>query len=133
MPTFVDQSSGTSTAVPVPRALTLAEIKDYIDWFAQAAANAVHGAGFDGVELHAANGYLLDQFLQDGTNQRTDEYGGGIQGRTKFLLDVLEAVIDKVGEERVGVRLSPWNKWQGQPLSHSVYYYAYFPQRYGDG
>jgi len=114
MPTFVDQSSRTSTPVPVPRALTIAEIKDYIEWFAQAAANAVHGAGFDGVELHAANGYILDQFLQDGTNQRTDEYGGGIQGRTKFLLDVLEAVIEQVGEERVAVRLSPWNKWQGQ-------------------
>jgi len=66
-------------------------------------------AGFDGVEIHAANGYLIDQFLRDGSNQRHDQYGGSIENRTRFLLEVTTAVIEKIGADRVGVRISPVN------------------------
>jgi N-ethylmaleimide reductase len=91
-----------------PRALSVAEIAGIVDDFARAAANA-KAAGFDGVELHGANGYLIDQFLRDGTNQRRDAYGGSVLNRTRFLVDVTEAVAGAIGAERVGVRLSPVN------------------------
>jgi N-ethylmaleimide reductase len=90
-----------------PRALTLEEIwqlkADYVH-----AAEQAKAAGFDGVELHAANGYLLDQFLQDRTNQRTDAYGGSIANRCKLVLEILEAIIPVWGSGRVGIRLSPY-------------------------
>lgn len=92
---------------PVPRALETAEIAGIVRDFAEAAKRAVFDAGFDGVEIHAANGYLIDQFLRDGTNKRTDAYGGSIENRARFLLDVTEAVVDAIGAERTGVRLSP--------------------------
>ena len=85
----------------------MAEIKQYVAWYGTAAHNAVHGAGFDGVEIHAANAYLLDQFLRDSTNQRTDRYGGTIENRTRFPLEVAEAVVGVWGGDRVGIRLSP--------------------------
>ncbi|MEQ9400050.1 MAG: alkene reductase [Longimicrobiales bacterium] len=91
-----------------PRALVTDEVGDVVQQFARAAANA-RRAGFDGVELHAANGYLIDQFLRDGTNRRTDRYGGSQAARRTFLLEVVEAVAEEVGPERVGVRLSPAN------------------------
>jgi N-ethylmaleimide reductase len=89
-----------------PHALTLSEIKETIQQYGRAAQNAKE-AGFDGVEIHGANGYLIDQFLQDGTNQRTDEYGGSVENRVRFLEEVTRAVIAVWGPERVGVRLSP--------------------------
>ena len=89
-----------------PRALETSEIPEIVEQYRQGAENAL-AAGFDGVEIHAANGYLLDQFLRDGTNQRTDEYGGSLENRTRFLLEVTEAVTGVWGAERVGVRLSP--------------------------
>lgn len=92
--------------VSEPRALELDEIKDIIDDFRKASANAI-AAGFDGVEIHGANGYLLEQFLKDGANQRTDEYGGSIENRARLLLDVVAAVKDEIGAERTGVRISP--------------------------
>lgn len=92
--------------VSEPRALELDEIKGIIDDFRQASANAI-AAGFDGVEIHGANGYLLEQFLKDGANQRTDEYGGSIENRARLLLDVVAAVKDEIGAERTGVRISP--------------------------
>lgn len=91
-----------------PRALELSEIAGVIDDYRQAAANA-KTAGFDGVEIHAANGYLIDQFLRDKTNRRTDAYGGSIPNRARFLLEVAEALIGVWGPERVGVRVSPLN------------------------
>lgn len=91
-----------------PRALTLSEIGDIATQFATATANA-REAGFDGVEIHAANGYLIDQFLRDGTNRRTDAYGGSIANRTRFLLEVTRAVADAWAPERVGMHLSPLN------------------------
>lgn len=89
-----------------PRALETGEIPALVAGYAQAARNAVH-AGFDGVEVHAGNGYLLDQFLRSSTNQRTDAYGGSIENRARLLLEVLEAVCKAVGSDRTGLRLSP--------------------------
>jgi len=91
-----------------PRALETAEIPGIIGQYRRAAENALM-TGFDGIEVHAANGYLLDQFLRDGTNFRTDGYGGPVKNRSRLLMEVLEAVIGIWGRERVGVRLSPVN------------------------
>jgi N-ethylmaleimide reductase len=90
----------------VPRALDLGEIPDVVADFRLAAENAKR-AGFDGVEIHGANGYLIDQFLRDGTNTRTDAYGGSVEHRARFLKEVVESVIEVFGASRVGVRLSP--------------------------
>ncbi|PLZ88564.1 alkene reductase [Fischerella muscicola CCMEE 5323] len=89
-----------------PRALETWEIPEIVEQYRQGAANAL-AAGFDGVEIHAANGYLIDQFLRDGTNQRTDNYGGSIENRVRLLLEVTQAVISVWDSKRVGVRLSP--------------------------
>ncbi len=89
-----------------PRALEMEEIPGIVDQFARAAVNA-KAAGFDGAEIHAANGYLLDQFLRDGTNKRTDQYGGSAENRARLLLEVTAAVCEVLGVARVGVRISP--------------------------
>jgi N-ethylmaleimide reductase len=89
-----------------PRALELDEIAGIVDQYRQAAKNAQE-AGFDGVEVHGANGYLLDQFLRDGSNHRADAYGGSVENRARLLLEVTQAVVDVWGADRVGVRLSP--------------------------
>lgn len=91
----------------VPYPLTLEEIPGVVDQYVTATRNA-KAAGFDGVEIHAANGYLIDQFLRDGTNQRTDQYGGLIANRARFLLEITEAVVTEWSCDRVGVRLSPY-------------------------
>jgi N-ethylmaleimide reductase len=101
--TFV---GGTFADVSEPRALELAEIPDIIDDFKRGAANAL-AAGFDGVEIHGANGYLLDQFAKDGTNTRTDAYGGSIENRAKLMLEVSKAVAAIAGPDRTGIRISP--------------------------
>ncbi|MGM0585693.1 MAG: alkene reductase [Pseudomonadota bacterium] len=93
---------------PEPRALDLSEIPGVVEAYAQAARNA-KAAGFDGVELHAANGYLIDQFLQDGSNKRTDAYGGPIENRARLLFECLEAITEVWGPEGAGIRLSPSN------------------------
>ncbi len=92
--------------VSEPRALELNEIPELIETYRKAAANAIE-AGFDGVEVHAANGYLLDQFLRDKSNHRTDAYGGSIENRTRLVFEVVEAVAGQIGGGRTGVRLSP--------------------------
>ncbi|MBN1006029.1 alkene reductase [Amphritea pacifica] len=89
-----------------PRALTLDEIKEIVEAFRQGAANA-RAAGFDGVHIHGANGYLLDQFLQDKTNLRNDEYGGSLENRARLMLEVTDACIDVWGKDRVAVHLAP--------------------------
>lgn len=89
-----------------PRALELNELPAIVNDFRQAAANAM-AAGFDGVEIHGANGYLLEQFIKDGANQRTDAYGGSIENRARLLLEVTAAVVQEIGAERTGVRISP--------------------------
>ena len=91
---------------PVPRELSIEEIPGIVASFAQATSNA-RSAGFDGVELHGANGYLQDQFLQDGSNRRSDAYGGSIENRARLMLETAEAMIEAWSPERVGVRLSP--------------------------
>jgi N-ethylmaleimide reductase len=101
--TFVN---GTFTEISEPRALERSEIPGIIDAFRRAAANA-NEAGFDGVELHGANGYLLDQFAKDGANKRTDAYGGSIENRARLLLEVSQAVVAEAGAERTGIRISP--------------------------
>jgi N-ethylmaleimide reductase len=93
-----------------PHALTLAELPGLVEDYATAAQRA-KAAGFDGVEIHAANGYLLDQFLRDSTNHREDEYGGNIANRMRLLLEIIEATIAIWGNHRVGVRLSPENSF----------------------
>ncbi len=90
-----------------PRALSLGEIAEVVEDYQQAAVNALE-AGFDGVEIHAANGYLIDQFLQDRTNHRSDRYGGSYSNRARFLLDVTDVIVSVWGTKRVGVRLSPF-------------------------
>ncbi len=99
-------ANGEMTDPVTPRALTIDEIPDIINQYRNGARNA-HGAGFDGVEIHSANGYRLDQFLQDGTNQRADSYGGPVENRARLLLQVVHAVTEVFGANRVGVRLSP--------------------------
>jgi N-ethylmaleimide reductase len=91
---------------PVPRALTAHEVADEVHAFADAARRAAR-AGFDGIELHGANGYLIQQFLSTSANQRTDAYGGSIAGRIRFAVEAAEAAADAIGPERVGIRLSP--------------------------
>ena len=122
-----------STATRVPRPLTIpgasavfsnapdcsslthvayAEIKEYVDTFTTAARNAIR-AGFDGVELHGANGYLIDQFLQDVSNKRTDVYGGSIENRARFALEIINSVAGAIGAHKTALRLSPWGDVQG--------------------
>src|SRR5258707_11828663 len=90
----------------MPRALALEQIPGIVEEFRAGAERALH-ASFDGVEIHGANGYLPDQFLQDGTNKRTDEYGGLIENRARFLLEITQAAISVWGADRVGVRIAP--------------------------
>ncbi|CAN5503490.1 alkene reductase [soil metagenome] len=99
VPTFVETST--------PRALDAGELPGIVHTYAAAARNAVETAGFDGVEIHGANGYLLDQFLKTGSNQRTDDYGGSIENRARLLLEVTRAVVDAIGGGKTGIRLSP--------------------------
>lgn len=99
VPTFVETSE--------PRALKAEELPGIVHTYQAAARNAVETAGFDGVEIHGANGYLLDQFLKDGSNKRTDDYGGSIENRARLLLEVTRAVTGAVGGSRTGIRLSP--------------------------
>ncbi|KAL5065804.1 hypothetical protein RYX36_027541 [Vicia faba] len=89
-----------------PRALTTSEIPEIVEHYRQSAINAVR-AGFDGIEVHGAHGYLIDQFLKDGINDRTDKYGGSLENRCRFLIQVVRAVVSAIGPERVGVRISP--------------------------
>ncbi|VDB93777.1 unnamed protein product [Peniophora sp. CBMAI 1063] len=94
-----------------PRPLTVEEIKEYVQLYAQAAKNSLQ-AGFDGVEIHSSNGYLLDQFIQTNSNKRSDEYGGSIENRLRFVSEVVQAITAVVGDERTGIRLSPWSPFQ---------------------
>jgi len=110
-----------------PRALETSEIPGIVEQYRQGAANAL-AAGFDGVEIHAANGYLIDQFLRDGTNQRTDEYGGAIENRARLLLEVTEAVTSVWDSQRVGVRLSPSGTFNDIRDSHPLETFGYVAQ-----
>ncbi|KZP11541.1 FMN-linked oxidoreductase [Athelia psychrophila] len=104
----------------VPRALTAEEIEEFISLYVTAVSNAVHKAGFDGVEIHGASGYLVDQFLQDVSNTRTDNYGGSVENRSRFALEVIKAIVAAVGEKKTALRLSPWSTAQGMGMSNPV-------------
>ncbi|MGI2031620.1 alkene reductase [Rhizobium panacihumi] len=117
--------SGAFVETSEPRALELSEIPGIVDDFRKGARAAIE-AGFDGVEIHGANGYLIDQFLKTGANQRTDDYGGSIENRTRFLLEIVDAVVSEIGGGRTGLRLSPVTpannitEQDPQPLFHHV-------------
>ena len=106
------------------RALKISEIAGIVDDYRKAAARAKQ-AGFDGVELHAANGYLIDQFLQNGSNKRTDGYGGSIENRARLLLEVVDAMTSVWGVDRVGVRIGPDGKWNGMSDSDPKALFTY--------
>jgi len=101
--------------LPTPAAMTEADIKIAIEEYVTAAKNAV-AAGFDGIELHAANGYLLEQFIRPNSNVRTDKYGGAIENRARFVLEVVNATIAAIGKDKVGIRLSPYGVFNDMPL-----------------
>jgi NADPH2 dehydrogenase len=105
----------------VPHALTEPEIRAYIENYIAAARNAI-AAGFDGVEIHGANGYLIDQFLQEVSNHREDDWGGSVEKRARFAIEVVDALVKEVGAERVGIRLSPWSPFQGMFCLRSSFY-----------
>jgi N-ethylmaleimide reductase len=111
-------------AYPVPRALETEEVAGVVEEFAAGARNALR-AGFDGVELHGANGYLIDQFLRSGSNRRTDRYGGPVENRARFLLQVTAAVADVWGGDRVGVRFSPTGAYNGMSDSDPAGTFGY--------
>ncbi len=110
--------------VSEPRALKLHELPGIVDDFRKAAANAV-AAGFDGVEVHGANGYLLDQFAKDGANVRTDAYGGSIENRARLMLEVTAAVVEEIGAERTGIRISPVSPANGVSSSDAQAQFDY--------
>lgn len=115
---------GQKVAYEIPRALTLSEIPAIIEGFRNGAKNALD-AGFDGVEVHGANGYLLEQFLHSRSNKREDIYGGSIENRCRLLLEVTNAVIDVWGCDRVGVRLSPFGTYNDVGDSDPIALYSY--------
>jgi NADPH2 dehydrogenase len=108
---------------PIPRAMSVAEIQQTIVDFVKASKDALT-AGFDGVEIHGANGYLLDQFLQDTSNQRDDEYGGSVANRSRLLHQVLQKVAKAIGADKVGLRLSPWSRFQGMRMDDPIPQFA---------
>jgi N-ethylmaleimide reductase len=107
-----------------PQEITIDEIKQTIKDYGQAAKNAIE-AGFDGVELHAANGYLPSQFLAESSNQRTDEYGGSIPNKARFVLEVMQELIEVVGGDKVGIKISPFHPYGDMVLDNPVETYTY--------
>lgn len=114
-----------------PRALEINEIRDIVNDYANAAEKAIL-AGFDGVEIHGANGYLIDEFICDGSNKRTDEYGGSIENRCKFALEVVEAVANKIGSKKVGIKLSPSGTFNSMHDSTSIETFSYLINKLND-
>jgi N-ethylmaleimide reductase len=132
-PSAVQADSKTFTAegvvpTPPPRALATDEIPGVAEQFRHAAQCAMK-AGFDGVEIHAANGYLIDQFLQDGSNKRTDRYGGSVENRARFLLEVTRAVTDACGSNRVGVHVSPVSNFNDMSDSDRSVLFVYVAEQ----
>jgi 2,4-dienoyl-CoA reductase-like NADH-dependent reductase (Old Yellow Enzyme family) len=115
---------GVSCEENPPRALSVDEIHDITKKWGEAAKKA-REAGFDGIEIHGANGYLLEQFLHDNVNNRTDDYGGSIENRIRFPLEVIKECCKAIGADRVGIRLSPYNYFQdtkdSKPNEHWEY------------
>lgn len=134
-PSAIPASGHVSLVRPVksfetPRELSTSEVKGIVEDFRRGAANA-KTAGFDGVEMHGANGYLLDQFLQDGTNKRTDEYGGTIENRARLMLEVTDAVVSVWGPNRVGMHLAPRSDSHGISDSNPEATFGYIATELG--
>lgn len=133
-PDEIDKSLGykmkSASAIPIddtratPEEMTEDDILETIREYAVAAKNAI-AAGFDGVEIHAANGYLVDQFLQDTCNKRTDAWGGSIERRAKFAIEVTKAVVEAVGADRTAIRLSPFSDYQGMLMAEPLPTFEY--------
>lgn len=128
--TFVSADSGM-VDIPEPRALETDEIPGIVEQFRSGAANAKE-AGFDGVEIHGANGYLIDQFIRSGTNRRTDEYGGSIENRIRLPLMIAEAVMGVWGADRVGIRLSPTGSFNDMRDDDPVETYGRLGEKLGE-
>lgn len=111
-----------------PRELSVEDIKQLVDRFRQGARNAID-AGFDGVEIHAANGYLIDQFLCDSSNKRIDEYGGSIEKRARFALEIVDAVSKEIGASKVGIRFGPWANYLSCQDSTPYALFAYLMEQ----
>ncbi|TDF60124.1 alkene reductase [Cupriavidus sp. L7L] len=131
--TFVVDAEGNGVwgEIPTPQALTSEGIAEIVQDYRQAARNAME-AGMDGVEIHAGNGYLLDQFINSDSNHRTDAYGGSIENRTRLLLEVVDAVTAKVGAGRVGVRLTPMGRFMGMGDATPEATFGYIARRLND-
>ncbi|PQE33137.1 NADh:flavin oxidoreductase NADh oxidase family protein [Rutstroemia sp. NJR-2017a WRK4] len=112
---------------PQPEELTEAEIEEYITLYTQAAKNAIE-AGFDGVEIHGANGYLLDQFLQDVSNKRIDAWGGSIEKRARLGIEVTKSIVNAIGADRTAYRLSPYSSFQDMKMADPVPQFSYIAQ-----
>ncbi|KAI0284118.1 FMN-linked oxidoreductase [Russula brevipes] len=125
VPLPASTAADNDVSQPRPRPLTNAEIAEYVQLYATAAQNAVERAGFDGVEIHGANGFLIDQFLKETSNNRKDEYGGSPENNARFALEVADAVSAVVGEERVGLRLSPWATLYDNPGNNPIATFSY--------
>jgi len=125
---YVSASAIPLKGGPTPRPLTIEEIEEYKNLYGQAAENAIT-AGFDGVEIHGANGYLVDQFLQDVSNNRTDAYGGSIENRARFPLKVVQAIADRIGAERTAIRLSPFSDYQDMKMTEPVPQFQYLVEQ----
>ncbi|KAJ8111794.1 hypothetical protein OPT61_g5695 [Boeremia exigua] len=121
-------ADGTACAEHPPRALTVDEIRQIIKDFGSAAKKA-REAGFDGIEIHGANGYLLDQFLHDNVNNRTDQYGGSVENRVRLPLQVIEECSKAIGADRVGIRLSPYNYFQSTKDSNPNKHWEYLCEK----
>ena len=130
---FITNAKGEPEFVPfvVPRALETDELPALVKQYVQAAKNAL-SAGLDGVEIHAANGYLLDQFLNSSTNLRTDAYGGSIENRARLLLEIVEAVARVCGSDRVGVRISPLGTFNDMGDENPEALFAYVAEKLGE-
>lgn len=115
----VPMKSAFSDEIHQPRPMTEQEIEDSIADFRNAAKNAIR-AGFDGVEIHGSNGYLVDQFLQDVSNKRTDKWGGSIPNRSRLAVEVTRAVAAEIGNQRTAIRLSPWSRYQGMRMADPI-------------
>jgi NADPH2 dehydrogenase len=123
----------SASAIPLPgreanppTEMSASDIKECIATYAQAASIAVHRAGFDGVEVHGAHGYLVDQFLQEAANQRNDEYGGTLEKRSRFGLEVVDAISQAVGPERTAIRISPYRDINGMGVKDPVAIFGHF-------
>lgn len=128
--TFIVDEAGNGMwgEVPVPQELTIAGIQDIIGDYAKAARNAID-AGMDGVEIHAGNGYLLDQFINSASNHRSDQYGGSPENRAKLLIEVTDAISEAMGSHRVGVRLTPMGRFMGMSDGTPEHTFGYIAEK----